>query len=278
MKTDPSLIPTVKCKSLSTVENIERADIFLIGIPHYLDGSRPIATVADILRILRDKAEENILGTEYIYSEDLKLYDLGDLIPQDMDMVLNDLKTLIDFVGVDKTRIYIGGDHTVTYPIVRVEKPDILIIFDAHLDMRDTYQFKKWSHATIMRRIHEDLGIPLFFYGVRGYSKEEYEYAVTTKNINIDPDGIPKKDRIHISIDIDVIDPSIIRQVQYPEPGGYTLKSLISKVNEIICQSRPKKITFDIVEYTPYSIDLTEISTLIKLIYAIAASTLYTKD
>lgn len=160
--------------------------------------------------------------------------------------------------------VILGGEHSVTYPVVKALKEKIepfgVIQFDAHADLRDSYEGSKFSHACVMRRIFEQ-EIPIFQIGVRALSKSEYDFRLqenipyldaeelALKGIPLDllPKDFPKQ--VYISFDIDALDSSIIPATGTPEPGGLywwqTMQLLenIAKHHDII--------GFDVVELAP---------------------------
>lgn len=121
----------------------------------------------------------------------------------------------------------LGGEHTVTQAAARAFQAagaDIgFIHFDAHADLRDTYEGTKYSHACVMRRIHE-LGFPIVQLGTRAYCQEEADCrAANRKTIaaydadaiaagklpkNWIPKGFPKQ--VFITFDLDGLDPSVM--------------------------------------------------------------------
>ena len=73
--------------------------------------------------------------------------------------------------------ILLGGEHTVTLGALRALKKDVgpfgVVQFDAHADLRDSYEGSQLSHACVMRRAMDDLGLPVFQIGVRALCGEE---------------------------------------------------------------------------------------------------------
>ncbi|MCP3952959.1 MAG: agmatinase, partial [Desulfobacterales bacterium] len=134
-----------------------------------------------------------------------------------------------------KTPIVVGGEHSLTYPVIKAlqgyHKEFGVIHFDAHADLRNSYQGSLFSHACVMRRIAERK-VPIFQLGTRSYSLEEHEYRIENhiSFINAEklhrkgisslhlPENFPQK--IFISFDVDVFDPSIIPATGTPVPGG----------------------------------------------------------
>lgn len=208
----------------------------------------------------------SFLANEYF--ESVNFYDAGDIDLTGIELkeTLRRISLVIEDIYVSKKfPVVIGGEHTITYGIIKSLPIELLIIFDAHLDLRDEYPFGvKYGHATIMRRINEDLGISNFlFVGSRAWCKEEFDFTkgkkfkIITSNyihsnlsLAIDEikDYIKKFKRIYLSIDMDVFDPSFAPGVSNPEPYGLNIHEFFSILKEILSK---KLIGIDLVEVTP---------------------------
>jgi agmatinase len=163
-----------------------------------------------------------------------------------------------------KIPITLGGEHTVTYAAVKALKETGkefgIIQFDAHADLRDTYEGDKFSHACVMRRAIE-LGIPLFQIGVRSLSLPEEELRRKLNIPHLDgyetgrsgipdhllPDGFPEK--IYLTFDVDALDPSIMPSTGTPEPGGLTWSQTFKCLEQIV--SEKSIVGCDFVELAP---------------------------
>lgn len=167
---------------------------------------------------------------------------------------------------VDKGKfpVMMGGEHSITPPVVRCFENIGVISLDAHLDFRNSYLDERNSHACSTRRISEIVGVrnvvPI---GVRSMCLEEKEDAekLGLKYISafdvIEGPGIEKavksalksieRERIYLTVDIDVIDPAYAPAVGTPEPFGLTpldVKKVIDLVGE-------RLVGFDLVEVSP---------------------------
>lgn len=140
--------------------------------------------------------------------------------------------------------------------IAKKRKGINLLYLDAHLDMRDSYEGKKISHATVMRRISEIPEVErIVSLGIRSGSQEDYDFTRETPKLlfsdslnlhQIDPSFWEKP--FYISLDIDVLDPSCAPGTGNPEPGGPNFKEL----TEFVYSIPLKNLTaFDIVEVSP---------------------------
>ena len=169
------------------------------------------------------------------------------------------------YFQTDKFPIFLGGEHSITPPIVRaaVECYDTISVlqFDAHADLRDTYTGGKFSHASAMRRVLE-ITPNLVQVGIRSFSEEEYRDCpqqiadlITPRLLRLDMERCIEKilntltERVYITIDIDVFDPAFAPGTGTPEPGGLDW----FQVTDILCRVCKAKnvIGADVVEVSP---------------------------
>jgi agmatinase len=145
----------------------------------------------------------------------------------------------------------LGGEHSVTVGAVRAvaskhQRLSVLYL-DAHADMRDQYQGSRYSHACVARRIAEVC--PLVEVGVRSAEAEEWGW-MTRNDVPVvtwpPPEG---SDYVYISIDLDVLDLSIMSAVGTPEPGGMGWYELL-RLLRVVAESRTI-VGFDVVELAP---------------------------
>ena len=133
--------------------------------------------------------------------------------------------------------IVLGGEHTVTLGAARAFKKagrDIgFLHFDAHADLRDTYEGSPFSHACVLRRVHE-LGFPVAQFATRAYSRGEHDYraahpqtifahdaetlASRVPSVPFVPPDFPRD--VYVSFDVDAWDPSLMPATGTPVPGG----------------------------------------------------------
>lgn len=154
------------------------------------------------------------------------------------DMILSDGK--IPFM--------IGGEHLVTLGSVMAVKEKIddlyIIHFDAHADLRDDYLGQKLSHACVLRRCHELVGDGhIFQFGIRSGDREEFVFAAEhTEMHKFNFNGLEetveklKGKKVYLTVDLDVLDPSIFPGTGTPEAGGVTFDQLRSALT-LVCSS-----------------------------------------
>ncbi|MDN5357439.1 MAG: agmatinase [Candidatus Methanomethylophilaceae archaeon] len=162
----------------------------------------------------------------------------------------------------EKFIIALGGEHSINIPIVRsLPKDTALISIDAHLDSRDEYLGTPFSHACVMRRAAEHLGLEnVFVLGVRAVGREEIDRDDPVPFISsykIMESGIEravekaldcvKSERVYVTLDIDGIDPAYAPGTGTPEPFGLLpmdVKKAIGMVGDRLCG-------FDVTEVSP---------------------------
>ena len=265
-------LPLIKCKNLSTVSKLEDSETIIFGAPLYGCTHTTFISPSNLMRIFSERIEDNISTNAYI--SDLRIYDLGDLTSFNIEDYAVDIQTLLRYLDktVENNKIIaIGGDHLISYNIIKFREPEVLIIFDAHLDLKDSYMFNKFNNATVMRRVRDFYRGPILYFGVRAYDEEEYSFVKNDGKIKLnDFDILDKFEnyRAYLSIDIDVLDPSYIRQVDYPEVMGYKFSELITELKKIAKHFEIREV--DIVEYSPRRIDVSEINLLLRLLYTVA--------
>jgi agmatinase len=193
----------------------------------------------------------------------LRLHDMGDLeLPLgEKDASLATIREAVRrILAAKKVPILLGGDHLVSLPAVEdVLKtyPNLSIVqIDAHTDLREAYLGEIFSHSTVMRKAVDRLGKGrLFQIGIRSGAKEEFALAQRMKSIvSATPNSIRGMVRhianqpVYVSLDLDVIDPSLLPGVGTPEPGGLTFQGFISILKKF---QRLQVVGFDLVELTP---------------------------
>jgi agmatinase len=163
----------------------------------------------------------------------------------------------------DKFPIVLGGEHSITPPIVAAvaaKHPGVTVLqIDAHADLRDSYMGTPFNHACAMRRVTEHARCTQV--GIRSLSTEEAA-AVPTLPTTIfydvhmrqDANWIPQVvaslgEKVYITIDVDGMDPAIMPATGTPEPGGLNWYELLALVRAVI--SARTVVGCDIVELSP---------------------------
>lgn len=178
--------------------------------------------------------------------------------------------------------IGLGGDHSVTIGLVKgqeqLHQDFSVIIFDAHADFRDSWNNSVLNHACVSKQLSKRHDLALL--GIRSMDIDEAKQINQSKNVHLLKahdfslsklkEVLPKlKDKVYISIDVDVFDPSFIRNTGTPEPGGLSWKEVTDSLQEIF---RQKEIVgADIVEFSPQENYRVEAYSLAKLVYKLFA-------
>lgn len=177
---------------------------------------------------------------------DLPVADWGDvpLDGCDMEEALQRIANTAEAASRSALLVLLGGEHTITVGAVRGvlrRYPALQVVhIDAHADLRDEYEGLRLSHATVMRRVVDEIGLSrVAQYGVRSGTREELDLA--RKCLYSGRDLLltrPVRDRIHtrpvyVSIDIDVLDPSCAPGTGCPEPGGASFSELLSFLHSL---------------------------------------------
>ena len=240
----------------------QRTKLAIIGI-RYDENSSFTKGAADappqIRAALRSDAwnltSEN--GTDL--SGDSIFFDAGDIEP----VAGSDMLTLIEnsiytLIGDGLTPISLGGDHSITHPIVRAFARKYnnlsLLHFDAHPDIYDSYQGNRNSHASPFARIMEQKLVKrLVQVGVRTFTAHQRDqvkkFGVETIEMrSVTPDLQLEFDSpVYISFDVDALDPAFAPGVSHREPGGLSTRQAI----DLIQRLKGKVVGADIVEFNP---------------------------
>jgi arginase len=152
----------------------------------------------------------------------------------------------------------VGGDHSVTYPILRAYAKEYaalsIVHFDAHPDMYPSFQGDRYSHASPFARILEDeLVMQLVQIGIRTMSPpqrtlvEKYGVHVFAPWQLHDARNALPRGNVYVSLDLDGLDPAFAPGVSHREPGGLSVRDVLELVKAI-----PGTIVgADVVEYNP---------------------------
>ena len=194
-----------------------------------------------------------------------------ELIEKSTDRLLNDGKYVVS----------LGAEHTVTYGFVKsfAKKYKNLTVLqiDAHSDLRQSYHNNIYSHASVMKRIH-DMGINLVQIGIRAQCIEEAQLIKSSKKINTfyahtirnDAKWMSKAlaactENVYLTIDADGFDPSIMPAVGTAEPRGLFWEETLQFLKQVI--QKKNVVGFDIVECAPMKGNILSEYTLAKLAY-----------
>lgn len=255
--------------------NYENSDVVLVGAP--FDGTvsfRPGTRFAPMAVRTESYGLETYSPYLDMDMEDYKLSDIGDIeFPfGNKKATLESIHSVVsEIVSDGKKPLLIGGEHLVSLPAVEAlyeRYPDLHIIhFDAHTDLREDYMGEKLSHATVLKRVWDLVGDgKIFQFGIRSGTREEFEWAKThtylekfSTNTLSSKLGELKNKPVYLTIDLDVLDPSVFPGTGTPEPGGIFMTELLSA---IVAMKDIDFVGADVVELSPHY-DSTGVSTAV---------------
>ena len=200
--------------------------------------------------------------------QDLDLYDFNIFDGGEIELPFGNSEGALALIEDFSTKVVedgkipamIGGEHLVTlgaFKGVFKKYPDVHVIhFDAHADLREDYLGQKLSHATVIHRVWDLVGDnKIFQFGIRSGEKEEFLWAkdhVYTNKFNCDTLDYAlervKDKPVYVTIDLDVLDPSVFPGTGTPEPGGIQFSELL---NSILKLRGLNIVGFDINELSP---------------------------
>jgi N1-aminopropylagmatine ureohydrolase len=171
-----------------------------------------------------------------------------------------------DLAKTGRLLVVLGGEHTVSVGVARglnaAGAAFTTVQLDAHADLRDTYDGTPYSHACAARRISE-LG-PVVQVGVRSLDVSEARFirespdrvtTFTAERVRNDPGYLDalaeavRGRRVFLTIDLDVLDPSIMPATGTPEPGGLSWFETLAAIRTVV--QHAEVAAFDCVELAP---------------------------
>jgi len=268
---------------------IEDSDFILFGAPldktaSYRGGCRFAPTA---IREASQYMESYSVRTGLDW-EDLKLVDVGDVVDVGMvELAVDNIQRVVEEIkALGKLPVMLGGEHTITLGALRALKPSAVVVFDAHLDLRNTLFEERLCHATYLRRAHEEQGFKLIVVAARALSGEEINYAeengvivITAQDVKrfgVEPilgmirDSLEGAESVYLSVDMDAVDPAEAPAVGNPSPEGIGITQLLDLITRVVDK---RLIGFDLNEVSPsYDSGLTAIQAayvVVETLYAI---------
>jgi arginase len=165
------------------------------------------------------------------------------------------VRTLLD---TGARPIVLGGDHSVTYPVIRAVRwshPHLSVLhFDAHPDLYAEFEGDAYSHACPMARVMEErLADQLVQVGIRTMNAAQLAQAERygVEVIDMRAWGVGRRPAlrhpVYVSIDLDAFDPAFAPGVSHREPGGLTVREVLTVLHGL---SVPI-VGGDVVEFNP---------------------------
>lgn len=265
------------------MSDIEEADFVILGIPFdgttsYKPGTRFGPT---LIRQATLNLESYILDYDIDLAE-VEIADVGDLAivaGNPLETIKRGIETIeeIKRINPKAVPIVLGGEHSMTFAPVKALKPKSYVVFDAHLDLRESYEDNPWNHACVARRISE-LGVKVAEFGIRSGTKEEVEYAkeadipwVHAREYTLEKfievvKELPEP--VYVSVDIDVFDLSMVPSTGTPEAGGLRFWEVLEALEWLV--KNKEVIGFDIMEVAGMELgDITALTAAKLLFYMI---------
>lgn len=199
--------------------------------------------------------------------QDGQLVDCGDvdILPtlpvETWQNVTDTVRQLLDRGAMP---VVLGGDHAITYPVVRAyTEPITLIQFDAHMDYQDFTHGITLGHANPMRATDELSHVERIVHaGIRAFRTNEAEVAesrsrgntvLSVRDIREQReswlDVVPKGSKVYLTLDMDVLDAPLVPGVNAPEPDGFQFGELCSLVKQVA--DHTEIVGLDVVEVNP---------------------------
>jgi len=177
----------------------------------------------------------------------------------------------------NKYVVVVGGEHSISIGTIQAHannnKNISVLQLDAHADLRQEYEGSRYNHACVMARVKEIC--PVVQVGIRSMDSSEKK-LIETNNVFF-AGGIYNKDnwknevvsrlseKVYITIDLDVFDPSIMPSTGTPEPGGLLWYDILELI-KVVVESR-EVVGFDVVELCPNTNNKSPDFLAAKLIY-----------
>ena len=241
-------------------EEYESSKIVMLGMPFdgtvsYRSGSR---FAPEMIRL----ASWGLETYSPYFNKDLEevnFHDIGDL-----DFPLGNTYKSLDLIEQNVEQIYadgkkvfgVGGEHLVTLPTLKAVAKHFdnlaVVHFDAHTDFREEYLGEEMSHSAVMYHIGKIIGFEnIKQIGIRSGMKEEFD-LMKKYNTRLDsPEQLSelKSKNVFVTVDLDVLDPSIMSGTGTPEAGGLTFNELMNWFKQL---KGLNIIGADVVELAPH--------------------------
>jgi agmatinase len=241
--------------------DFKSAGLCLLGAPYdrtgsFLPGSR---FAPEYIRLCTSNIEWFSPYQNRSVSE-VKLCDLGNLEFATAQPLKEIERAVRRIYERGKRAIMLGGEHTISFPVVRaiesLKGGFPVIHFDAHADLRSELGGEPLSHACAIRRVSEVVGIKnIFQFGIRSGTVEEFSHHKNLHRFEV-YEPLKKalkmiKGPVYLTIDVDVLNPAEMPAVGTPEPGGISFRELVDSL--LLFRDR-KILGADIVEYNPLAV------------------------
>ncbi|MEX0879578.1 MAG: agmatinase [Thermoanaerobaculia bacterium] len=247
---------------------LEKSRVVILPVPYertvsYGPGTRngpgAILEASHYVELYDDELDEEVFR--------IGIHTLPSWLPDDMEPAacLEELeKMAASLLAPGRFLLTLGGEHSIAPAPIRAHRarhPKMSVLhFDAHGDLRDTYEGQKNSHACAAHRWVE-LGIPSVHVGIRSISKEEVDYVRKSGTLIVSnremhrSDGWMEKalakltEEVYVTFDVDFFDGSLVPGTGTPEPGGGTYDQALAILRRVASERRI--VGADVVEHAP---------------------------
>ncbi|MGC2769299.1 MAG: agmatinase [Candidatus Acidiferrum sp.] len=195
--------------------------------------------------------------------------DAGDLTLSTDDAFIAIESAVSELLDKGQSPVCLGGDHSITYPILRAfgkRFSDLTLVhFDAHPDLYEEFQGNRYSHACPFARVMEEaLAKRLIQVGIRTMNAHQRKQATRFGVEVAEMRELPALDRlklagsVYVSFDIDVLDPGFAPGVSHREPGGMSVREAITHLHAI----KGDLVGADVVEFNPIQ-DVSQVTAMV---------------
>jgi arginase len=248
---------------LGSLDHVMPGSVALVGMPLDENSSflRGAALAPSRIREALRSGETNLCaedGTDL--GMEPRWLDLGDLDLENGDVAFEQIEAAVASLLERDVRVQsLGGDHAITYPIMRAyaaKHSDLTVLhMDAHPDLYDEFEGSRSSHACPFARImEEELVARLVQVGIRTvnphqraqaqrFGVEVVEMRQYQPGLDLELDG-----PLYVSVDLDVLDPAFAPGVSHHEPGGFSVREVLRLIQEL----GVPVVGADIVELNPH--------------------------
>lgn len=201
------------------------------------------------------------------WTESLRDLSVGGTFGDDGDIAFGDNavashavieREVLGILARGERPVLLGGDHSVTYPILRAMRQHherlTILHLDAHNDLYDVFEGDRYSHACPFARIMENgLADQLVQVGTRTTSGHQRDQAQRFGVEVVDMRGFVRGERwtlrhpVYLSLDLDVLDPAFAPGISHREPGGMSVRDVVGIIQSIDVPV----VGADLVEYNP---------------------------
>ncbi|MFX1542447.1 MAG: arginase family protein [Promethearchaeota archaeon] len=254
-------------------------DVGVLGVPYDLTSSHmPGCRFGpDAIRAATDSERSHsfplsigkgaIIGDEPL-SKLITLEDIGDLevmgrLPEAAQVDISEAAAKL--ASLEPNYLFLGGDHFITYPLLKgIKRANPgrygIVYFDSHADFYEDYGGYSLSHATTLRRLVEEKVVEIedvVAYDLRSALPEQRKALLgedtlvhTFESFQESLDAVCERvDSIYVSIDLDVLRPSIESSVSHPESGGPDVETLVAFIRTCFATGKVRYV--DVVELNP---------------------------